>query len=270
MVTFPNCKINIGLQILGKRTDGYHNLQSVFLPVPLTDVLEIIPAPPSQQFSFSQTGIFIPGDVNENICIKAYRLLKVKYNLPLVHIHLHKIIPTGGGLGGGSSNGAHTLMLLNTVFNLQLSENELLDFALKLGSDCPFFIKNKPCFVSGRGEHLEPIHLDLSQYKIVIVNPGISVSTAAMFGKISAFKKGTQLIDAIQCSPEHWQESITNDFEHVVFPLYPALKMIKEKLYTTGALYASLSGSGSTVYGIFEKRADTKNVDFPGCSVYQF
>lgn len=233
-------------------------------------MLEIIPAPTQQHFSFSQSGLKIPGSVNENICIKAYRLLKEKYNLPPVHIHLHKIIPTGGGLGGGSSNGAHTLMLLNKDFNLQLSENELLEFALKLGSDCPFFIKNKPCFVSGRGEHLEPVHLDLSQYKIVIVNPGISVSTAAMFSKINSFKKGNHLKSAIQLSVEHWQKSITNDFEDVVFPLYPALKMIKEKLYANGALYASLSGSGSTIYGIFEKKADNENIDFPGYFVYQF
>ncbi len=240
------------------------------MPVPLTDVLEVIPAPPQQPFSFSQSGLKIHGAVNDNICIKAYGLLAEKLNIPPVHIHLHKIIPTGGGLGGGSSNGAFTLLALNYIFNLNLSEDKLLAFALQLGSDCPFFIKNKTCFVSGRGELLEPILLDVSQYKIVIVNPGVSVSTAGMFGKINSYKKGNHLKDAIQLSPEHWQKSITNDFEDVVFSLYPSLKMIKEKLYSTGATYASLSGSGSTVYGIFEKRINTDKIFFSDCFVYQF
>lgn len=251
MVVFPNCKINLGLQILDKRPDGYHNLQSVFYPIPLWDVLEIVPA---NEFSFTQSGLTINGLGTDNICVKAYQILSAKFKkIQPVHIHLHKVIPMGAGLGGGSADGAFTLMALNSIYDLALQEHELTELALLLGSDCPFFIRNKPCFATGRGEVMEPVTLDLRNYKIVLVNPGLHISTGQAFKDLKANRSHTvKLLDAIQQPVENWKGIITNDFEDGAILQYPELRDLKAELYNKGALYAAMSGSGSTFFGIYE------------------
>ena len=186
MVSFPNCKINLGLNIVNKRNDGYHDFETVFFPIHLKDALEIIE---KEKFEFSTSGLPIEGEPEKNLCIKAYQLLKKDFpQLPAVQMHLHKAIPMGAGLGGGSADGAFTLKLLNKKFDLSLSEKQLINYSLQLGSDCPFFILNKPCFATGRGEILEQIDLDLSEYKILIVHPAIHISTAWAFSTIKPLK----------------------------------------------------------------------------------
>jgi len=263
MVVFPNCKINIGLNILSKREDGYHNLQTIFFPAAIRDVLEIIENDGEEEVLFSSSGIHVPGKAENNLCIKAYHLLKKDFpRLPHVQMHLHKTIPMGAGLGGGSADGAFTLQLLNTKFSLQLSEETLIKYALQLGSDCPFFIINKPCFATGRGEILEPVALDFSAYKIFIINPGIHISTSLAFSQIAVGENKEDLKKLIAKPIENWEENIFNDFEKVVFATYPEIAGIKNELYNHGALYASMSGSGSTVYGIFQKDPVIK-MNFP-------
>ncbi len=250
MIAFPNCKINLGLQVLRKRADGYHDLSTVFYPLPLTDVLELIPAPSP---AFSAYGLSIPGG-GPNLCEKAWQLLKADFpNLSPVHIHLLKHIPVGAGLGGGSADGAFTLRLLNGLFGLGMDVPRLLDYAARLGSDCPFFILNTPCLGGGRGERLEPISLDLSGYRFVVVDPGIHISTAEAFAGCTPKEPVRPLADILRQPVAVWRNALTNDFEPVVFRRYPELAGIKEALYAHGALYASLTGSGSSFYGIFEK-----------------
>ncbi len=260
MVLFPNCKLNLGLNIIGKRTDGYHELETVFYPLHLNDVIEVIENP---AFHFSTSGFNIDGDDETNLCIKAYQLLKNDFpSLPPVQMHLHKAIPVGAGLGGGSADGAFTLTLLNKKFDLGLSEKQLADYSLQLGSDCPFFIINKPCFATGRGEMLERIHVDLTNYKILLVHPGIHVSTTWAFSKIDPCRSPVSIPEIIQQPIHTWKKDLKNDFEEPVFNKYPDIKNIKEKLYNGGAIYASMSGSGSTVYGIFKKEKDI-SISFP-------
>ena len=186
MIVFPNCKINLGLNVLGKRPDGYHNIETVFYPLPFYDVLEVIQSSNNQQpVELFLSGNKIEGKTENNLCVKAYHLLKKDFpQLPPVKIYLHKVIPAGAGLGGGSADGAFTLILLNDKFHLQLSQQQLLNYALQLGSDCPFFIINKPCFAQQRGEILEPIQLNLSAYKLIIINPGIHVNTGWAFTQV--------------------------------------------------------------------------------------
>jgi 4-diphosphocytidyl-2-C-methyl-D-erythritol kinase len=251
LIVFPNCKINIGLNILGKRNDGYHNLETVFYPLPLYDVLEVIQhtntAQPCELFL---TGITIEGKPEDNLCIKAFHLLKKDHpQLPPVKIYLHKAIAAGAGLGGGSADGAFMVELLNDKFQLHLSNQKLLSYALELGSDCPFFIFNKPCFAEQRGEILEPVTLSLSGYKLLLVNPGIHVSTAWAFSQVSYSLN--DLKNRIGKPVDQWRELITNNFEEPVFKKFPEIGDIKNQLYASGALYASMSGTGSTVYGIF-------------------
>ena len=267
MLFFPNCKINIGLQIISKREDGYHNIETVFYPIPINDVLEIIPASlNNSNIEFSLSGNAIACEDNENICVKAYHLLKEKFpQLPAVKMHLHKTIPSGAGLGGGSADGAAALVMLNNKFNLGLTKAALIDLSLQLGSDCPFFIINKPCFATSRGEMLEELTFDLSDYKIVIVNPGIHVNTGEAFSKITPRGVDADKISLINLTqlPVHlWKDAITNDFETVVFAQYPSIKTIKDELYLSGALFASMSGSGSSVYGIFSKK-HVPELNFP-------
>lgn len=263
MVTFPNCKINLGLHILRKREDGFHDLETVFYPIPLTDALEVIHEPNIQkQINFSSSGKAINGKEEDNICIKAYQLLKKDFDLPPVKIHLHKTIPVGAGLGGGSSNGAFMLLLLNKKFALNISEEQLIDYALRLGSDCPFFIKNKACYATRRGEKLIPIQLDLSRYKIILVNPGIYINTGWAFSQIYTSENRTSLLEIIQQPIENWKVELSNDFEDAVFQHHSPIKEIKEKLYSNGAVYASMSGTGSTVFGLFEKE-NTPELNFP-------
>jgi 4-diphosphocytidyl-2-C-methyl-D-erythritol kinase len=254
MVSFPNCKINLGLNIIGKRDDGYHNLDTVFYPIELKDALEIIRA---DELSFNITGLPIEGSPGNNLCMKAYHLLKKDFPaIPALNIHLHKAIPMGAGLGGGSADGAFMLLLLNKKFNLQLTTHQLLDYALMLGSDCPFFIINKPAFATGRGEYLTPVNLDLSAYKIVLVNPGIHVSTKEAFSMLTISEQLKSIREIIEKPIASWKVELVNDFEKPVFTLYPAIEKIKNDLYEFGALYASMTGTGSTVFGLFEKTID--------------
>ena len=258
MIVFPNCKINLGLHILDKRKDGYHNLQTIFYPLPFTDVLELIPNTNSKTaIEFTGTGTVIDGNPEDNLCIKAYHLLKKDFpQLPPVKVHLHKAIPMGAGLGGGSADASFMLISLNEKFRLLIPESQLIQYALQLGSDCPFFIKNKPAFATGRGELLEDIELDLSAYTIILVNPGIHINTGWAFSNITPSPAESSIKEIIQNPPATWKNSLKNDFEIPVFEAHPSIKAIKETLYTKGALYASMSGSGSTVFGIFNKSVD--------------
>jgi 4-diphosphocytidyl-2-C-methyl-D-erythritol kinase len=219
MVVFPNCKINLGLNISGKRSDGYHDLETFFYPVQLKDAIEVIE---SSSFQFSTSGLTIDGDNQKNLCVKAWHLLKKDLpHLPAIQMHLHKAIPMGAGLGGGSADGAFTLKLLNKKFDLRFTEKQLIDHSLQLGSDCPFFIINKPCYATGRGEDLEQIYLDLNNYKIVIVHPGIHISTAWAFENITPQKPTRSVKDIIQQPIETWKNDLKNDFEEPVFTKYP-------------------------------------------------
>jgi 4-diphosphocytidyl-2-C-methyl-D-erythritol kinase len=252
MLVFPNCKINLGLHIVGKREDGFHNLETVFYPVPFKDALEIIPST-NTDIEFTATGLAVDGNAADNLCVKAYHLLKQDFpEVPSVKIHLHKAIPLGAGLGGGSADAAFMLKLLNEKFHLNLSTDQLINYALQLGSDCPFFIINKPCFATGRGEVLEETTLELSAYKIVLINPRIHVSTGWAFSNITPALPIKSIKEIIQQPIYTWKDELKNDFETAVFTAHPAIKAIKETLYAQGAIYAAMSGSGSTVFGIFE------------------
>ena len=251
MVSFPNCKINLGLRILRKREDGYHDLETIFYPLPVRDVLETVRA---NELRFHPTGLPIPGDPAQNLALKAFHLLKNDFpQLPFVTIHLHKHIPIGGGLGGGSSDGAFMLQLLNSQFQLGLTPAQLMAYAAKLGSDCPFFLLNKPSLANGRGEQLEPLALDLSSYSFLIVHPGIHISTAQAFSLCTPSAAGPSLKDYIAGPVTTWAHSLVNDFEGPVFQEYPLLRTIKQQLYDRSAVYASMTGSGSSLFGIFEK-----------------
>ena len=267
MIFFPSCKINLGLRITEKRADGFHALETVFYPIKLTDALEIIiePETSAAPITFSSSGLTINGDPSDNLCYKAYYLLKKDYpSIPNIKMHLHKTIPMGAGLGGGSSDGAFTLVTLNQLFNLQLSEQVLLDYALQLGSDCPFFIINTPAFATGRGEILTPTSVNLSAYSIVIVNPGIAISTKLAFSLISPKIPDNNLAAVIQQPISTWKDELINDFEQPIFNSFPELANIKETLYQKGAIYASMTGTGSTVYGIFPTyMMDALSFNFP-------
>lgn len=261
MVLFPNCKINLGLNIIRKRSDGFHDLETVFYPIKLYDALEVIPS--KENILYTQTGIPINFKVGGNLCLKAHELLKKDFpQIASVKMHLHKAIPIGGGLGGGSSDAAFTLKLLDQEFNLGLTADKLFDYSLQLGSDCPFFIINKPCFASGRGELLETIQLDLSVWKFVIVNPQIQINTSRAFSQITPALPAKPVKEIIQQPPGTWKTDLKNDFEDVVFKQHVEIKIIKEELYKAGAVYSSLSGSGSSVYGIFSKEQKMK-LNFP-------
>jgi len=254
VVIFPHCKINLGLNVIQKRNDGYHDLETFFLPIPLYDCLEAIRDPQhTEGIQFSTSGIPIPGEASQNLCMKAYELLTKDFpDLPPVLLHLHKNIPTGAGLGGGSSDGAFTLRLLNSKFRLGLSVEQLAAYALALGSDAPFFVQDKPCLATGRGEILETSGLSLSGYTITLVNPGLQVATAWAFSQLIPKTPPEQIRNVIRTNPELWKDRLVNDFEKPVFEKYPKVGAIKKKLYAAGADYASLSGSGSTVFGIFK------------------
>ncbi|MDQ2720160.1 MAG: 4-(cytidine 5'-diphospho)-2-C-methyl-D-erythritol kinase [Bacteroidota bacterium] len=254
MVTFPNCKINLGLNILQKREDGYHDIETVFYPIPVKDILEIISS--ENKTDFYNTGIET-GDHENNLCLKAFHLLKKAFpELPEIKMHLHKVIPTGAGLGGGSADASFTLLMLNKKYNLNIPEQKLFEYALQLGSDCPFFLLNKPCFASGRGEQLEPIHLSLSEYKILIVNPGIHINTKETFAEITPAVTSKKIKQIILQPLSTWKNELVNDFEMIVFAKHPEIKKIKEEMYTRGAVYSAMSGTGSSVFGIFDKNVD--------------
>ena len=237
----------MGLHIKSKRADGYHELETIFYPVSYCDVLEILP---SNELTFTSSGIDMPGDCNS--CLNAYHLLKQDFNIPAVNIHLHKIIPIGAGLGGGSSDAAFTLKALNELFNLQLSNEQLRIYAVQIGADCPFFIENKPMLATGIGEVMESIDLDLSAYYIAIVKPNIHVSTSEAYSGVTPKESLYSLRDLIKSNIKEWQ--LQNDFEQSIFSKYPAIKDLKKLLYKQGALYVSMSGSGSSVFALFENK----------------
>lgn len=257
MIAFPNCKINLGLNIIRKRADGYHDLETVFYPLPFSDILEIVEdrsAHGNTGVRFTQTGNALPGPSATNLCIQAYDLLKTRFtDLPPVFLHLHKAIPAGAGLGGGSADASFTLKMLNTIFKLGLTEEELLILSLKLGSDCPFFIVNQPSFATALGEKLEPCAISLKDFRLLLVYPGIHVDTARAFAHIRPSHPEHAIKDLIQEPVETWRETIYNDFEPVIARQHKEISELKAILYRSGALYASMTGSGSSVYGIFRK-----------------
>jgi len=256
MVVFPNAKINIGLAITGKRGDGYHNIESCFYPVGWCDALEAVE---SDALSFVSSGIPIPGKLADNLCVKAYKIVRRSYDIPPVSIHLHKMIPIGAGLGGGSSDGTFMIRLLNDLFGLGMDEGEMESLALELGSDCPFFIRNKARFVSGRGEIFSDIRLPLESGTMVIVNPGVAISTGEAYSGIKTYSPTGKLKPALENSAvADWKDAVGNDFEAPIFGRHPEIRSIKEKLYEMGALYASMSGSGASVYGIFPAEANAR------------
>lgn len=258
MIAFPNAKINIGLNIVARREDGFHNIETIFYPVKgLCDILEIVSYPQQETpIEFTQTGLTLNEPDENNLCVKAYHLLNTYVELPHVTIHLHKQIPFGAGLGGGSSDGAHTLVALNKLSPNPLSQKELLDVALKLGSDCPFFIYNTPCYATSRGEAINSVDLNLSGLHILLVNPGLHINTGKAYSLSNPKPSVYKLPISIKKEPMHWRDIVSNDFEKVVFDLYPEIGCIKEGLYKIGATYSAMSGSGSTVFGLFETRPD--------------
>ncbi|MDR0744998.1 MAG: 4-(cytidine 5'-diphospho)-2-C-methyl-D-erythritol kinase [Mediterranea sp.] len=254
MIAFPNAKINLGLNITEKRPDGYHNLETVFYPIPLEDALEInLATNSSNKFTFHQYGTVIEGKPEDNLVVKAYLTLDEKFNLPPVDIHLYKHIPSGAGLGGGSADAVCMLKLLNEMFSLGLSVEALEGYASGLGADCAFFIQNRATFAAGTGNIFSPVPLSLKDYQLVVVKPDVFVSTKAAFAAIKPRKPLHSLKETITRPITEWRELMINDFEESVFLRYPEIGEIKEKLYRQGALYASMSGSGSSVFGLFDK-----------------
>jgi 4-diphosphocytidyl-2-C-methyl-D-erythritol kinase len=254
MISFPNSKINLGLNIISKRPDGYHNLESCIYPIQWEDMLEIMPADKTQ---FTCSGGIVPGSEHDNLCLKAYRMLQQEYDLPPVQMHLHKIIPIGAGLGGGSADASYTLLILNDIFQLKIQRSILEEMASIIGSDCPFFISNKPVYATGTGTTLSEINIDLSGMHIVVVKPDASISTADAYSGIipKVQKEGIrEIIESVHFT--EWKYYLNNDFEDGIFQKYPEIKLIKEQLYELGATYASMSGSGSAVYGLFKDKPD--------------
>ncbi|MEJ7780357.1 MAG: 4-(cytidine 5'-diphospho)-2-C-methyl-D-erythritol kinase [Daejeonella sp.] len=249
MILFPNAKINIGLNIVKRRGDGYHDLETVFYPIKIKDVLEVVEA---RELSFSSSGLAVPGRPADNICLKAFALLSRDMRLPMVKIHLHKNIPIGAGLGGGSSDASFFMKLMNEKFALGLTHERMEEYASQLGADCVFFIQNEPVFASEKGDKFEKIQLNLSKCFIVLVMPDVHVPTSQAFKDINPVPSVKSLKDLVKSDITNWKGSITNDFESGIIKRYPSIGYIKDSLYNSGAIYASMSGSGSSVYGIFE------------------
>ncbi len=249
MIVFPNAKINLGLQVNNKRDDGFHALSTVFYPIQLSDMLEAIRA---DSFSFQTAGIPVDGNPENNLCIRAWNLMQKEYDLPPVSIYLYKNIPLGAGLGGGSSDGAFMLSLINKLFKLECPDEKLKAFALELGSDCPFFLLNQPAKAGGRGEELNAIALpQLKDKFILLANPGIHISTAGAFAQLDLSKMPPSFPELESLPLSEWKNSLMNDFEPVVFNAHPEVASIRDKFYSLGAQYAAMTGTGSTVFGIF-------------------
>jgi 4-diphosphocytidyl-2-C-methyl-D-erythritol kinase len=256
MIRFPIAKINLGLNIIERRQDGYHNLETVFYPVAIKDALEVQPMdelfPSSVNCDIKLSNLPIEGDEQTNLVVRAYNLLKQRFpQIPRVHVHLFKQIPTQAGMGGGSSDGAAMILLLNEMFSLGLKEQQMIELSASLGADCPFFIMNRPCYAEGIGERLCPIDLNLNGWKIVIIRPNIPVSTKEAFSRISPKSPLKNCREIVTQPVETWREQLTNDFEESVFALHPEIGHIKQQLYDLGATYASMSGSGSALFGLF-------------------
>lgn len=253
MISFPNAKINLGLHILGKREDGYRDIESVFLPVPFCDALEVLPA---KTFSLHVHGLHSVVPVEQNLVRKAWILARDRFDIPPVNIHLLKSIPPGSGLGGGSADGSFTLKALNSLFSLGLQDDELERLALEMGSDCPFFIRNKAAYVSGRGEQIRIVFNKLSGLYAIIILTGITLLTGEIFKAVIPSQTAREdLMQVYQGPLELWKSRLTNELEVPVFRRYPELRRLKEALYRQGAIYASMTGSGSALYGIFREKA---------------
>jgi 4-diphosphocytidyl-2-C-methyl-D-erythritol kinase len=250
MILFPPAKINLGLKVLFKRNDGYHELETVMIQIPYTDILEILPA---DKFEFIQSGLVIDGDTESNLCVKAFRLLQKAFSIPNVSIHLKKLLPMGAGLGGGSADAAYVIRGLNELFNLNLSIEEMQNFASQLGSDCPFFIIDRPQLAKGRGELLSEIEIDLKGYYVKLVNIGIHVSTKEAYSNVHFSAAQPTIKEILTTSIESWRDNLMNDFEVSILKAYPELEKIKNQIYDEGALYAAMSGSGSTMFGIYKE-----------------
>ena len=257
MITFPIAKINLGLNVVERRPDGYHNLETVFYPVNIKDALELtmmntkFPSPVDCDIKVSNLNV--EGDEQHNLVVRAYQLLKCDFpQMPRVHAHLYKVIPTQAGMGGGSSDCAYTIRLLNEMFTLGLTEQRMIDYAAQLGADCAFFILSRPSYAEGIGERLVPVSLDLSSYYIGVVRPDIPVSTREAFSLIKPVKPAKCCRDVVLQPIETWRDELSNDFEQSVFALHPEIEAIKQRLYNLGAVYAAMSGSGSAVFGIFQ------------------
>ena len=250
MILFPPAKINVGLSIQSKRSDGYHDIKSIMTPIPLYDILEVLP---SDRFSFVQTGLILPDDGKLNLCERAFHLMKEKYGIDYVMIHLRKQIPFGAGLGGGSADAAYVLKALNSLFELNIATSELEKLAAQLGSDCPFFIDASPKLAKGRGEMLTPIENRLTGYRILLLNPKIHVSTAFAYENITPHIRNVEWNEYWNTPVEEWQNYFLNDFEKSIGAKYPIISDLIQELKNQGALYAAMSGSGSSVFGIFKK-----------------
>lgn len=266
MITYPNAKINLGLNIVEKRPDGYHNLETVFYPINLQDALEVTVLEGDKEYTLTTSGTPIEGEAENNLVVKAYKLLKLDYpQMPAIDIHMYKHIPTGAGLGGGSADAAFMIKLLNEKFNLGISIEKMEEYAAKLGADCAFFIQNKPVFATGIGNLFEPIQLSLKGYYIVLVKPDIFVSTKDAFAHITPKEPSRSLKEIIRMPIETWRAMMKNDFEESVFQKFPEIAAIKDKLYDMGAIYASMSGSGSSVFGIFREQVEYVDEVFSNC-----
>ncbi len=273
MITFPIAKINLVLNVVERRPDGYHNLQTVFYPVQIKDALEVQKMdegfPSDYDCDLKVTNIMIEGDEQKNLVVKAYNLMKQDFpTLPRMHAHLWKGIPTQAGMGGGSSDCAYMIRAINELAALKLSDEQMPDYAARLGADCPFFIKSKPCYAEGIGEKMQPIDLDLSAWYIAVVRPDIPVSTKEAFSRIKPHYPEVNCKETVLKPVETWKETLVNDFEESVFALYPAIGKVKEELYKMGATYAAMSGSGSALFGLFKEKPLTLEEQFPDMFTY--
>ncbi len=253
MITFPSAKINIGLNITGRRADGYHDLETVFYPIKIKDALEVIEG---AEMSFETSGIEIPGHANENLCLQAYDLMRKDFDLPNINIHLHKKIPIGAGLGGGSADAAFFIILINEKFELNLTIETMQNYCRKLGADCAFFVENRPVFAFGKGDEFEDIELDLSNYFMALVMPPVHVSTGEAYRGVKPKQPQHSLKEIIKLPVEQWQRKINNDFEHHILKNHPIIRGVKASLLEAGALFSLMSGSGASVYGIFKEPVD--------------
>ncbi len=266
MTTYPNAKINLGLNIVERRQDGYHNIETIFYPIGIQDILNVEPSETCSDYSFSSSGIEVGGDPENNLIIKAYRLLRSQYQFAPIDITLHKQIPFGAGLGGGSSDGAFMLKTLNELYGLKITTKKLEKLAAKLGADCPFFIQNKPVYATGIGNIFTSVDLSLRGYWMLLVKPDIHVSTAEAYAGITPAQSEISLTELIKLPVETWKKCIKNDFEKTVFEKHPGIGYLKDQIYGLGAVYASMSGSGSSVYGLFDEKPDIRGL-FIGCYV---
>jgi 4-diphosphocytidyl-2-C-methyl-D-erythritol kinase len=255
MLAFPNCKINLGLNVIEKRPDGFHTINTIFYPVNWCDALEVIENQSAEGFTLSTSGLPVEGDIKNNIIFKAWQILSQQKKIPSVNVHLHKNIPMGAGLGGGSSDAAFFIDLLDKKFNLELSEHQKHSTASELGSDCAFFLNNKAVFAAGRGNEFSPVTVDLGKYYILLVYPGIHSNTREAFEGLTPQKPAHDLKNSIETLPvNEWKHFLVNDFDNTIIKKYPAVGDLKKRMYELGAIYASMSGSGSAVYGLFEEK----------------